>query len=84
MIMFIEKKDIIFFKIGLKNIFKSYHIKYSDFSLKLKISITTEPIGFFILGKLHIGPVMVLGYFLHLSLGMVLSYFYTPLCAVEY
>ena len=28
--------------------------------LKLKISITTEPIGFSNLGKLHIGPVMVL------------------------
>ena len=32
------------------------------FCLKLKISITTELIGFSILGKLHIGPVMVLGY----------------------
>ena len=32
--------------------------------MKLKISITTEPIGFSILGKLHIGPVIVLGYFI--------------------
>ena len=29
----------------------------------LKISITTVLKGFFILGKIHIGPVMVLGYF---------------------
>ncbi len=32
--------------------------------LKLKISITTEPIRFYFLGKLHIGPVMVYGYFI--------------------
>ena len=36
----------------------------SFFCLKLKISLTTEPIGFFILCKLHIGPVMVLCYFI--------------------
>ena len=34
------------------------------FCLKLEISITTEPIGFSYLGKLHMGPVMVLGYFI--------------------
>ena len=33
------------------------------FCLKLKISITTETIGFSVLGKHHTGPVMVLGYF---------------------
>ena len=33
------------------------------FCLKLKI-LTTEPIGFSILGKLHIGSVIVLGYFI--------------------
>ena len=32
--------------------------------MKLKISITTEPIGFSILGKLYIGPVIVLCYFI--------------------
>ena len=32
--------------------------------LKLKISITTEPIEFFILGLLQIDPRMVLGYFI--------------------
>ena len=31
--------------------------------LKLKISLTTEPIGLSALGKFHIGPVMVLDYF---------------------
>ena len=31
----------------------------SAFCLKLKISLTTEPIGFSILGKLHIGSLMV-------------------------
>ena len=30
--------------------------------LKLKISITSEPIGLSILGKFHIGPGMVLDY----------------------
>ena len=34
----------------------------SFFCLKLRISITTELIGFSISGKLHIGPEMVLGY----------------------
>ena len=33
------------------------------FCLKLKILITTELIEFFLLGKLHRGPGMVLGYF---------------------
>ena len=32
------------------------------FCMKLKISITSEPIEFSILGKLHIGPGVVLGY----------------------
>ena len=45
----------------------SYHI-----CLKLKILITTELIWFFILEKLHKGPLMVLGY---LSLEMVIIYF---------
>ena len=41
--------------------------------------MTTELIGFSILGRLHIGPVMVLGYlFLDLSLGVVLSYISSP------
>ena len=35
-----------------------------DFCLKLRISITTEPIGLSILSELQIGPVMVLGYFI--------------------
>ena len=30
--------------------------------VKLKISVITEPIGFSLLSKLHIGSVMVLGY----------------------
>ena len=34
------------------------------FYLKLYISITSKPIGFEHLGKLHIGPVMVLGCFI--------------------
>ena len=34
------------------------------FCLKLYISITSKPIGFEHLGKLHIGPVMVLGCFI--------------------
>ena len=33
------------------------------FCLKLKISINTEPIGFSILCELHVGSVMVLGFF---------------------
>ena len=32
--------------------------------MKLKISINTEPIEFYILGKLHIAPVMVLGHYI--------------------
>ena len=35
----------------------------SSYSLKLKISITTELIEFYHLGNLNIGPVMVKGYF---------------------
>ena len=31
--------------------------------MKLKISITTEPIGFSILWRLHTGPLMVLSFF---------------------
>ena len=47
------------------------------FGLKLKISETTEPIGFSILKKLHIGLWMVLGYItiLVLNRGMDLGYF---------
>ena len=42
--------------------------------LKLKILVTTALIGFSVLGKLYIGPVIVLGYFFSdLSLGMALS-----------
>ncbi len=41
--------------------------------LKLKISITTEPIGLSISGKLNIFLVMALGFFI-LSQGMVLGY----------
>ena len=37
------------------------------FCLKLKISITTEPIGFYILGKLHIGTVVFSRNFFHIS-----------------
>ena len=36
----------------------------SFFCLKLKISITTELIGFSVLVKLHVDPVMVSGYFI--------------------
>ena len=36
----------------------------SFFCLKLKISISTEMIWFCILSKIHIGPVMFLGYFM--------------------
>ena len=32
--------------------------------LKLKISVTTEPIGFYSLGNISSGPVVVLSYFL--------------------
>ena len=32
--------------------------------LSLKISVTTEPIGFYSLGYIPIGPVVVLSYFL--------------------
>ena len=39
------------------------------------ILLTTEPIEFFILGKLHIGPAMFLGNFLNVSLRMVLAAF---------
>ena len=35
-----------------------------DLCLKFKILITNEPIGFSILGKLLIGPWMVLGHFI--------------------
>ena len=44
----------------------------------LKISITTELIGFSILGKIHIGSGMVLGaiLFTDLSLGMGFSMFF--------
>ena len=49
------------------------------FCLKHKISINTKPIGFSILDKLHIGPIIVLGYFISdLSLRMGLSYFSIP------
>jgi hypothetical protein len=41
--------------------------------LKLKISITTEPIGLSISGKLNIFLVMALGFFI-LSQGIVLGY----------
>ena len=44
------------------------------FCPKLNISTTTELIEFSFLGKLHIGPGMVLGYF-YFSLGLVLCYF---------
>ena len=36
------------------------------FCLKLKILITTEAIEFSILGKIHIGPVMVVDYFFYI------------------
>ena len=46
---------------------------------KLKISITTEQIGFSILDKLRIGPVIVLGnLFSDLRKGMALRYFSSP------
>ena len=32
--------------------------------MKLKISIITEPIGFSILGKLYIGPLIINGFFI--------------------
>ena len=39
------------------------YIEVSFFCLKIKILVTTEPIGFYVLWKLLIGTVMVLGYF---------------------
>ena len=53
-----------FFKKGLQLnslFFNSIELEGIFFYLKLKISISTELFGFSILGKLHIGPVMVLG-----------------------
>jgi hypothetical protein len=53
--------------------------------LKLKNSRTVEPIGFTILGKLHKGPMMVLGNFtLGFKSWVVLSYFSRPLDARGY
>ena len=47
-------KDILLYKV----------VRFVLFCLKLKILITTKLIEFSILGNLHIGPVMVLGYFI--------------------
>ena len=43
------------------------------FYLKLKILITSEPIGFYHLGKHHIGPVMVLSYVSIPSLALIVQ-----------
>ena len=52
------------------------HKVVSIFILKLKISITTESIGFSILGWVLVGPWWFLAIlFSDLSLGMVLGYF---------
>ena len=48
------------------------------FYLKLKISITTELIGFSISSKLYKGPVTVLDYFI------IFSFFLAHLCPIEY
>ena len=46
-----------------------------SFCMKLKISITNEPIVVYILSKLHIGLVRILGNFnLYLSLELLLSF----------
>ena len=50
-----------------------YILLYKIIYLMLKISITTEPIGLSISGKLNICLVIVLGYFI-LSRGLVLGY----------
>ena len=47
--------------------------------LKLKISITTELIGLSILGKLHIVPMMVLGYFFLLDSSLSFKLFFQSL-----
>ena len=44
---YLDRVSILFYKV----------VSFS--CLKIKILIITEPIGFYILGKLHIGPVMV-------------------------
>ena len=48
------------------------------FCLKLQIYMNTEPIGFSILYKLHIGPVMVFGYFISIIKFRVVLLFYPP------
>ena len=53
----------IYYDIMMNMRVKSYYISSIVFCLKLKISITNKLIGFSTLGKLHIGPVMVLAYF---------------------
>ena len=54
------------------------------FYLKLKISITSEPIRFSILGKLHIGPVMVFGGFIfRFKSWGGFKLFLAPLCPSE-
>ena len=49
-------------KFGITEIFFHLINTIKPFCLKLKISMTTKPVGFDIVGKLHIGPVMSLGY----------------------
>ena len=48
---------------------QKYPVRF--FCLKLKISITIEPIGFSLPGDLQIDPLMVLGYFIYLDLRIV-------------
>ena len=48
---------------GLVLFFHLLYFKSSFFCLKLKILIPGKPIWFYILGKLHIDHVMVLGHF---------------------
>ena len=50
------------------------------FCLKFKISITPERIGFFNLGKLHIGPLKVSGYFFRFKFWIAVSYFSSLRC----
>ena len=42
--------------------------------MKLKISITTEPIEFSILGKIHLGNKVILGYFTFRFMAFFLHY----------
>ena len=65
-------------------IFSFIYLKYQGFCLKLKISITTEPSGFSIIGKLHITQVMQwLILFSDLGILMVLIYFSSPILFLQ-